>query len=488
MTTSLQHILFGVALREVIGSTNQEIVDIQIDSRLIQAGTAFVAIKGVQVDGHQFITTAIEKGATVIVCETLPATTKEGITYIVVANTQEAVALMAHQFYGQPSTKIKLVGVTGTNGKTTVATLLFKLFSEMGYTCGLVSTVQNQIGDRIIPATHTTPDAIRLNALLAEMVAAGCSHVFMESSSHAIHQHRITGLQFTGAAFTNITHDHLDYHETFEEYVRVKKAFFDHLGPAAFAITNLDDPNGAVMLANTKAKQYSYALHAPATYKGKILENQLTGLVLNVNEKEVHCRLIGTFNAYNFLAVYGVAIQLGEQSEKVLTVLSALTGAEGRFDYIISSENSIGIVDYAHTPDALQNVLETIAKLKKGGETVITVVGCGGDRDKTKRPVMAQVACDLSDKVIFTSDNPRSEDPNQIIKDMELGLSSAAKRKYVNIVDRYEAIKAAVNFSKPGDIILIAGKGHEKYQDIKGVKHDFDDKAILQNIFNSFAK
>jgi UDP-N-acetylmuramoyl-L-alanyl-D-glutamate--2,6-diaminopimelate ligase len=488
MTTSLQHILFGVALREVIGSTNQEIVDIQIDSRLIQAGTAFVAIKGVQVDGHQFITTAIEKGATVIVCETLPATTKEGITYIVVANTQEAVALMAHQFYGQPSTKIKLVGVTGTNGKTTVATLLFKLFSEMGYTCGLVSTVQNQIGDRIIPATHTTPDAIRLNALLAEMVAAGCSHVFMESSSHAIHQHRITGLQFTGAAFTNITHDHLDYHETFEEYVRVKKAFFDHLGPTAFAITNLDDPNGAVMLANTKAKQYSYALHAPATYKGKILENQLTGLVLNVNDKEVHCRLIGTFNAYNFLAVYGIAIQLGEQSEQVLTVLSALTGAEGRFDYIISSENSIGIVDYAHTPDALQNVLETIAKLKKGGETVITVVGCGGDRDKTKRPVMAQVACDLSDKVIFTSDNPRSEDPNQIIKDMELGLSSAAKRKYVNIVDRYEAIKAAVNFSKPGDIILIAGKGHEKYQDIKGVKHDFDDKAILQNIFNSFAK
>jgi UDP-N-acetylmuramoyl-L-alanyl-D-glutamate--2,6-diaminopimelate ligase len=488
MTTSLQHILFGVALREVIGSTNQEIVDIQIDSRLIQAGTAFVAIKGVQVDGHQFITTAIEKGATVIVCETLPATTKEGITYIVVANTQEAVALMAHQFYGQPSTKIKLVGVTGTNGKTTVATLLFKLFSEMGYTCGLVSTVQNQIGDRIIPATHTTPDAIRLNALLSEMVAAGCSHVFMESSSHAIHQHRITGLQFTGAAFTNITHDHLDYHETFEEYVRVKKAFFDHLGPTAFAITNLDDPNGAVMLANTKAKQYSYALHAPATYKGKILENQLTGLVLNVNEKEVHCRLIGTFNAYNFLAVYGIAIQLGEQSEQVLTVLSALTGAEGRFDYIISSENSIGIVDYAHTPDALQNVLETIAKLKKGGETVITVVGCGGDRDKTKRPVMAQVACDLSDKVIFTSDNPRSEDPNQIIKDMELGLSSAAKRKYVNIVDRYEAIKAAVNFSKPGDIILIAGKGHEKYQDIKGVKHDFDDKAILQNIFNSFAK
>jgi UDP-N-acetylmuramoyl-L-alanyl-D-glutamate--2,6-diaminopimelate ligase len=488
MITSLQHILFGVALREVIGSTDQEIVDLQIDSRLVKAGTAFIAIKGVQVDGHQFIETAIEKGAIVIVCEQLPAATKSGITYIVVANTQEAVALMAHQYYGQPSTKIKLVGVTGTNGKTTVATLLFKLFTEMGYTCGLVSTVQNQIGNRIIPATHTTPDAIRLNALLAEMEAAGCSHVFMECSSHAIHQHRITGLQFTGAAFTNITHDHLDYHETFEEYVRVKKLFFDHLPSTAFAITNLDDSNGTVMLADTKAKQFSYALHAPATYKGKILENQLTGLVLNVNEVEVHCRLIGTFNAYNFLAVYGVAVQLGENTEKVLTVLSALTGAEGRFDYIISSDNSIGIVDYAHTPDALQNVLETIAKLKKGGEAVITVVGCGGDRDKTKRPIMAQIACDLSDKVIFTSDNPRSEDPNQIIKDMEMGLSSAAKRKYVNVVDRIEAIKTAVHFSKPGDIILIAGKGHEKYQDVNGVKSDFDDKQILQNIFNSIAK
>ena len=487
MKQSLQHILFGVALREVVGTTDLEIVDLQIDSRLVQKGTVFVAIKGVQADGHNFIETAIEKGAIVIVCEQLPDQRYPGITYIVVANTQEAVALMAHQYYGQPSTKIKLVGVTGTNGKTTVATLLFKLFSELGYTCGLVSTVQNQIGSAIIPATHTTPDAIRLNALLAQMVEAGCSHVFMECSSHAVHQHRITGLQFTGAAFTNITHDHLDYHETFEEYIRVKKAFFDHLPSSAFAITNLDDTNGAVMLANTKAKQFSYALHAPATYKGKILENQLTGLVLNVNEVEVHCRLIGTFNAYNFLAVYGVAVQLGENQEKVLTVLSALTGAEGRFDYIIGDGGTIGIVDYAHTPDALQNVLETIAKLKKGGETVITVVGCGGDRDKTKRPVMGHVACDLSDKVIFTSDNPRSEDPNQIIKDMEMGLSSAAKRKYISIVDRYEAIKAAVSFSKPGDIILIAGKGHEKYQDIKGVKHDFDDKEILQNIFNSFA-
>ena len=484
----LSALLSSCKISELVGNTEQDITGICFDSRKVSASSMFIATVGTVVDGHQFITSAIEKGASVIVCEKLPKKLDATVTYVVVDNSSRAMGLIAAAYYQHPSKKLKLVGVTGTNGKTTVATLLFKLFTQMGYTCGLVSTVQNQIGDRIIPATHTTPDAIRLNALLAEMVSAGCSHVFMECSSHAIHQHRITGLQFTGAAFTNITHDHLDYHETFEEYVRVKKAFFDHLNTTAFAITNLDDTNGAAMLANTKAKQFTYALHAPATYKGKILENQLTGLVLNVNDVEVHCRLIGTFNAYNFLAVYGVAVQLGENSENVLTVLSALTGAEGRFDYIISDENTIGIIDYAHTPDALQNVLETIAKLKKGGETVITVTGCGGDRDKTKRPIMAQVACDLSDKVIFTSDNPRSEDPNQIIKDMENGLSSAAKRKYVNILDRFEAIKAAVNFSKPGDIILIAGKGHEKYQDIKGVKHDFDDKAILQNIFNSFAK
>jgi UDP-N-acetylmuramoyl-L-alanyl-D-glutamate--2,6-diaminopimelate ligase len=383
---------------------------------------------------------------------------------------------------------MKLVGVTGTNGKTTVATLLFKLFTQLGYTCGLISTVENHIGSTIVPATHTTPDAIQLNALLHKMVQAGCTHVFMEVSSHAIHQHRITGLHFIGGAFTNITHDHLDYHHTFEAYLEAKKAFFDQLSTDAFALTNLDDKNGAQIIDDTKANKLTYALHAPATYKGKILENQLTGLVMMVNNIEVHCRLIGTFNAYNFLAVYGVAIQLGENSASVLTVLSALTGAEGRFDYIISKQNIIGIVDYAHTPDALENVLTTIAKLRKGGEDVITVVGCGGDRDKTKRPIMAQVACDLSTKVFLTSDNPRSEDPNEIIKDMEQGLTSAAKRKYINIVDRKEAIKAAVSFAKPGDIILVAGKGHEKYQDIKGVKHDFDDKAILKHLFNEFEK
>jgi len=485
---ALQNILFGVKLREVVGTTQKTIAEIQIDSRKVGKEGVFVAIKGVKSDGHAFIETAIEKGATVIVCEQMPTVLNKAITYIIVENAQEAVAVMAHQFYDEPSTKLKLVGVTGTNGKTTVATLLFKLFNELGYTCGLISTIENHIGKNIVPATHTTPDPIQLNALLQQMVLAGCTHVFMEVSSHAIHQHRITGLQFVGGAFTNITHDHLDYHQTFEAYLEVKKTFFDQLPSAAFALSNLDDKNGAKMLLHTKAKKLSYALHAPANYKGKILENILSGLVMNINDIEVHCRLIGTFNAYNLLAVYGIAIELGEKPQEVLVVLSALTGAEGRFDYIVSKENIIGIVDYAHTPDALENVLTTIAKLRKGNETVITVVGCGGDRDKTKRPIMAQVACDLSNKVFFTSDNPRSEDPNEIIKDMEQGLTSAAKRKYINIVDRKEAIKAAISFAKAGDIILIAGKGHEKYQDIQGVKHDFDDKQILENLFNDLAK
>jgi UDP-N-acetylmuramoyl-L-alanyl-D-glutamate--2,6-diaminopimelate ligase len=485
---ALQSILFGVALREVVGSTDLNVNGIQIDSRKVANDCVFVAIKGVQVDGHTFIQTAIEKGAKVIVCEHLPENKVDTVTYLVVENAQEAVAIMAHQFYDEPSTKVKLVGVTGTNGKTTVATLLFKLFSELGYKCGLISTVQNQIGSEIIPSTHTTPDAIQLNALLAKMVKENCTHVFMECSSHAIHQHRITGLQFVGGAFTNITHDHLDYHQTFEAYLEVKKSFFDHLPATAFALSNLDDKNGANMLLDTKAKRVTYALHAPANYKGKILENQLTGLVMLVNDVEVHCRLIGTFNAYNFLAVYGIAIQLGEASEKVLIALSALAGAEGRFDYIISSTNIIGIVDYAHTPDALENVLTTIAKLRKGDEEVITVVGCGGDRDKTKRPIMAQVACDLSTKVFLTSDNPRSEDPNDILNDMEQGLTSAAKRKYIKITDRKEAIKAAISVAKAGDIILVAGKGHEKYQEVKGVKTHFDDKEQLQNLFNEFAK
>ena len=481
----LQDILYKVHLLEVVGVTDIAVSSIAIDSRKVIKGTAFIAIKGVAQDGHDYITKAIELGAKVIVCENMPALLTDGVTYIKVANAQEAVAYMAHQFYDAPSTKIKLVGVTGTNGKTTIATLLFKLFSSLDYTCGLVSTVQNQIGDQIISATHTTPDAVSLNELLNTMVDAGCTHVFMECSSHAVHQHRITGLVFTGALFSNITHDHLDYHKTFEAYIAAKKGFFDALPATAFAITNSDDKRGEVMLQNTKAKKLSYALKSSADYKGKILENALTGLVMLVNEIEVHFRLIGEFNAYNLLAVYGAAVNLGIESSVALTNLSMLAGAEGRFDYIISNKQVIGIIDYAHTPDALENVLATIKKLRKGYEQVITVVGCGGDRDKTKRPIMAQTACDLSDKVILTSDNPRTEDPAQIIADMEAGLNTAAKRKYISIIDRKEAIKAAVEFAKPEDIVLVAGKGHEKYQDINGVKHPFDDKAILLAFFNN---
>lgn len=481
----LQDILYKVHLLEVVGATDIAVSSIAIDSRKVIKGTAFVAIIGVAQDGHAYISKAIELGAKVIVCENMPALQVEGVTYIKVASTPEAVAFMAHQFYDAPSTKIKLVGVTGTNGKTTIATLLFKLFTSLGYTCGLVSTVQNQIGDQIIPSTHTTPDAVSLNELLSTMVNAGCSHVFMECSSHAVHQHRITGLVFTGALFSNITHDHLDYHKTFENYIAAKKGFFDALPASAFSITNSDDKRGEVMLQNTKAKKLSYGLKSSADYKGKILENALTGLVMLVNEIEVHFRLIGEFNAYNLLAVYGAAVNLGIESSTALTTLSMLAGAEGRFDYIISNKQVIGIIDYAHTPDALENVLATIKKLRKGYEQVITVVGCGGDRDKTKRPIMAQTACDLSDKVILTSDNPRTEDPAQIIADMEAGLNTAAKRKYISILDRKEAIKAAVEFAKPEDIVLVAGKGHEKYQDIHGVKYPFDDKAILLAFFNN---
>lgn len=465
------------------GSTDIDVKDVQIDSRNVSEGTLFVAIRGEKTDGHQFIDKAIASGAKTILCEAMPAEFVVGITYVQVNNTHEAVAYIANNFYDEPSAKIKLVGVTGTNGKTTIATVLFKLFTKLGYKCGLISTVQNQIADDIIPSTHTTPDAINLNALLKQMVDESCTHVFMECSSHAIHQHRITGLHFTGGVFSNITHDHLDYHKTFDEYIRVKKSFFDLLSSSAFAISNRDDKRGEVMLQNTNAKKYFYSLKTVADFKGKILDNALTGLQMLVNDTEVHFRLIGEFNAYNLLAVYAAAICLNENKVEVLTALSLLTGAEGRFDYIISKELIIGIVDYAHTPDALENILSTIKKLRKGHEQIITVVGCGGDRDKTKRPVMAQTACDLSDKVIFTSDNPRTEDANQILLDMEVGLSSSAKRKHISIVDRKEAIKEAVSLAKSEDIILIAGKGHEKYQDINGVKYPFDDKEVLKKMF-----
>ncbi len=481
----LSDVLYKVNLRLVKGSTAIEVNDIQIDSRNIKPGSVFVAVKGVAADGHQFIDKAIENGAAVIVYEDSQLTTHNSqLTYVQVENSAAAAAYMANNFYGKPSEKIKLVGVTGTNGKTTIATLLYKLFTRLGYKCGLLSTVENQIGDKVVPATHTTPDAISLNKLLSEMVAAGCTHVFMETSSHAVHQHRTTGLQYAGGIFSNITHDHLDYHKTFDEYIRVKKSFFDSLSSSAFAISNADDKRGTVMLQNTNAKKYYYSLKTVAEFKGKILDNSLSGLVMTVNDIEVHFRMIGEFNAYNLLAVYGAAFCLGEDKQEVLTALSLLTGAEGRFDYMVSAKDKvIAIVDYAHTPDALLNVLATIKKLKKGFEQVITVVGCGGDRDRTKRPIMAEAACEYSDKAIFTSDNPRSEDPVQIIKDMEEGLSAAAKRKYISIVDRKEAIKTAISLAKPEDIILVAGKGHEKYQEIKGVRNHFDDKEVVKEMF-----
>ena len=485
----LKDILYKVSLRTVKGNTNIAVKDLQIDSRKVSHGSCFIAVRGTVADGHRFIETAITNGATAIVCETLPAILKNNITYLQVENSGVAAGYISHNFYGEPSLKIKLIGVTGTNGKTTIATLLWKLFSGLGYKCGLISTVQNQIGDEIISATHTTPDAIRVNALLKKMADAGCTYVFMECSSHAIHQHRITGLQFTGALFSNITHDHLDYHKTFDEYIRVKKSWFDALPSSAFAISNADDKRGTVMLQNTAAKKYYYSLKTMADFKGKILENSLVGLHIIVNDSEVYFRLIGEFNAYNLLAVYGAAICLGEEKNKVLQVLSSLDGAEGRFDYMVSKKDKvIGIVDYAHTPDALLNVLATIKKLRQGNEHIITVVGCGGDRDKAKRPIMAAAACELSDRVIFTSDNPRSEDALEILKEMEAGVNVVARKKYITIADRREAIKTAVSLAVKEDIILVAGKGHEKYQDIKGVKHDFDDKKILNEMFQLLEK
>ncbi|HVU99263.1 MAG TPA: UDP-N-acetylmuramoyl-L-alanyl-D-glutamate--2,6-diaminopimelate ligase [Puia sp.] len=487
--TNIQDILYKVSIRSILGPRDRTIDNIQTDSRLAGPGTLFIALRGTLTDGHQYIPAVIAAGAVAIVCEDLPAEQREDITYIQVEDSAASAGIIAHNFNGQPSEKLKLVGVTGTNGKTTIATLLFKLFSGLGYKCGLLSTVQNHIGERVLQATHTTPDALHLNALLKQMVDEGCTHVFMETSSHAIHQHRIAGLRYAGGLFSNITQDHLDYHKTFEEYIRVKKSFFDSLPSDAFAISNADDKRGAVMLQNTNAKKYFYSLRTLAEFKGRILENNLTGLVMTINDQEVHFRLIGEFNAYNLLAVYGAAICLGEDKNEILRVLSTLSGAEGRFDYIVSpKQNIIGIVDYAHTPDALINVLATIQKLRKGDEKIITVMGAGGDRDKTKRPLMGAAAAEYSDKVIITSDNPRSEDPEAIIRDIEAGLNTAAKRKYISITDRKEAIRTALNLAGPGDILLIAGKGHEKYQEIKGVKHPFDDKQILLEFFELLDK
>lgn len=485
----LKDILSKVSVKQLIGNEQVEVDSLHIDSRKAGADSVFIAIKGTGADGHDFIKSAISKGATVVVCETLPNELLESVTYVLVADAALVAGWMASAFYGYPSQKMKVIGVTGTNGKTTVATLLYQLFVKLNYKVGLLSTVQNHIQDEILIATHTTPDAISIQALLARMYAAGCTHVFMEVSSHAVHQQRIAGIQFTGGIYTNITHDHLDYHKTFDEYIKVKKKFFDELPKHAFALTNSDDKRGMVMLQNTSAIKNTYGLLMPATFKGKVLENNLTGLVMQVGNHEAHFRMIGTFNAYNLLAVYGAATLLEEDAMNVLSVLSDLHGAPGRFESFLSTEDKIlAIVDYAHTPDALINVLATINQLRTKGQELITVVGCGGDRDAAKRPLMAEVAAMHSDNTILTSDNPRTENPEAILDGMEAGLSITQKRKTLRITDRKEAIKTAVTLAQPDSILLIAGKGHETYQEINGVKHHFDDREIVKECFKLLGK
>ncbi|HRO43328.1 MAG TPA: UDP-N-acetylmuramoyl-L-alanyl-D-glutamate--2,6-diaminopimelate ligase [Flavipsychrobacter sp.] len=486
---ALKNILTHTTFTQLKANTDVDVKSLCIDSRKVTTGSAFIAMRGFATDGHQFIEKAIQDGASVIVCENLPEVLNDKVAYVQVSNSALAAGQMAAAFYNHPSKKIKVIGVTGTNGKTTVATLLYKLFEKLGYKCGLISTVQNHIHTEVVPSTHTTPDAISIQSLLAEMADAGCSHVFMEVSSHAVHQQRIAGIEFAGAIFTNITHDHLDYHKTFDEYIRVKKKFFDDLPAEAFSLTNADDKRGAVMLQNTKASKNSYSLKTPCTFKGKVLENNLTGLVMNVDNYEAHFRMIGTFNAYNLLAVYGAAVLLGEEKMNVLSVLSDLHGAPGRFETCMSANSKVlGIIDYAHTPDALINVLATINQLRTNGQHLITVVGCGGDRDAAKRPIMAEVACEHSDKAIFTADNPRNEDPEHILNEMEAGITVAHKRKQLRISNRKEAIKTACALAQPEDIILIAGKGHETYQEIKGVKHPFDDREVLKECFELLNK
>ncbi len=481
----LSALLSSCKILELVGNTEQDITGICFDSRKVSASSMFIATVGTVADGHQFIASAIEKGASVIVCEKLPKKLDATITYVVVDNSSRAMGLIAAAYYQHPSKKLKLVGVTGTNGKTTVATLLSNLFQALGYKVGLLSTVENKINNTVIPSSHTTPDSITINELLLAMIEANCDYCFMEVSSHATVQERIAGLSFTGGIFTNISHDHLDFHHTFEEYIKAKKYFFDQLPASAFALTNSDDKRGAVMLQNTKAHAKTYALQSMATFKAKIIENQFSGLFLNIDAEEVWFKMVGSFNAYNLLAVYATAMLLDQDKTRVLTILSTLSGAEGRFDYTIAPNGVIGIVDYAHTPDAIKNVLQTIANIRKGNETVIAIVGCGGDRDKTKRPIMAEVACKLSDKVILTSDNPRTEDPAAILKEMEAGVPISLKKKTITIQDRKEAIRTACHLAKSGDIILLAGKGHEKYQEINGVKFPFDDKQIFSEIMES---
>lgn len=485
---NLKEILYKVAIDAVHGSTDVEVNTIHFDSRKIENNDVFVAIKGTISDGHAFIDKAIALGASVVVCEELPETILTQVTYVKVSDTNEALAYLATNFYDNPSQKLQLVGVTGTNGKTTIASLLYQMFKKAGFKVGLLSTVKIMVDDVEHKATHTTPDSLTINYYMSQMVQAGCEYCFMEVSSHGVHQKRTEGLQFTGGVFTNLSHDHLDYHATFAEYRDVKKSFFDHLPKTAFALTNIDDKNGAVMLQNTQAKKITYALKTYADYKAVILENQLAGLQLKINDQEVWTRLIGTFNAYNLVAIYGVAVELGIEKIEALRLLSELESVSGRFQFIVSKEKITAIVDYAHTPDALENVLNTINDIRTKNEQLITIVGCGGDRDKTKRPIMARIATEMSSKAILTSDNPRTEDAAVIIEEMEKGISAENFKKYVSILDRKQAIKTACQMAEKGDIILIAGKGHETYQEIHGVRHDFDDMKIVKEILEQLDK
>jgi UDP-N-acetylmuramoyl-L-alanyl-D-glutamate--2,6-diaminopimelate ligase len=476
----LRDILYKTNLQEVHGSTNIAVTSITFDSRKVVKDSLFVAIKGTQSDGHTFIDKAIESGAIAIVCEQLPENRSEKISYVRVNDSSVALGFMAANFYDQPSESLKLIGVTGTNGKTTTVTLLYHLFRALNIKTGMFTTVRNMINTEEIPATHTTPDAIEINRMLKMMVDAGCKYAFMEVSSHAVVQHRISALNFAGGVFTNITHDHLDYHGTFDAYIKAKKGFFDGLSSSAFALVNKDDANAAVMVQNTKALKRSFSVRAAADYHCRILENQFSGLHLNIDGTEMWSKLIGSFNASNMLAVYATAMLLGQEKMNVLTTLSTLSPVEGRFQYFRGENGITAIVDYAHTPDALKNVLGTIRDIRTGNEQVITVVGCGGDRDRAKRPVMASIACVMSDRVVLTSDNPRSESPEAILEEMKAGVEVKHERNVISIVDRKEAIRTAIALAKSGDIILVAGKGHEKYQEIKGVKHPFDDMNIVR--------
>ena len=484
----LKDILYKVTIEAVHGSTDLPIEKIEFDSRKVSNNDVFVAIKGSLSDGHQFIDKAISLGASVVVCEDLPATLLENITYVKVQNSNQALSFLAANYYNNPSLKLKLIGITGTNGKTTIASLLYQMFKKAGYKVGLLSTVKIMVDEVEYKATHTTPDSLTINQYLDEMVEVGCEFCFMEVSSHGIHQKRTESLHFEGGVFTNLSHDHLDYHDTFAEYRDVKKSFFDSLPKSAFAITNVDDKNGVIMLQNTVARKRTYALKTYADFKAQVLENQLSGLVLKINNDEVWTKLIGSFNAYNLLAIYGVALELGIESNEALRLLSELESVSGRFQFVISESKITAIVDYAHTPDALENVLKTIEDIRTKNEQLITIVGCGGDRDKTKRPIMANIAASLSDKAIFTADNPRTENPQTIIEEMEAGVEGQNFKKTISILDRKQAIKTACQMANPGDIILIAGKGHETYQEINGVRHDFDDMQIVQELLKQLEK